>query len=62
MTHEAIGIKGDILNWMQSFLMGRSQSVRIEGQTSGLQNVLNGIPQGLVLGFLLFVEPVSMIC
>ena len=52
---EAVGITGDVLNWIRSFLMGRSQSVRVEGETSGWQKVLCGIPQGSVLGPLLFV-------
>ena len=52
---EAVGITGDVLNWIRSFLVGRSQSVRVEGETSGWQKMLSGIPQGSVLGPLLFV-------
>ena len=52
---EAIGIKGDLLQWVRSFLIGRTQCVKIEGETSGWQKVLSGIPQGSVLGPLLFV-------
>ena len=52
---EAVEITGDVLNWIRSFLVGRSQSVRVEGETSGWQKMLSGIPQGSVLGPLLFV-------
>ena len=32
---EAIGIRGDLLNWIRSFLTGRTSCVRVEGETSG---------------------------
>ena len=52
---EAIGIGRDLLNWIRSFLTGRTQCARVEGETSGRRKVLSGIPQGFVLGPLLFV-------
>ena len=49
------GISGKLLLWIENFLSGRQQRVRIQGQFSEWQFVSNGIPQGSVLGPLLFV-------
>ena len=46
---EHLGIRGDLLNWIRSFLMYRTQYVRVEGKKN------SGIPYGSVLGPLLFV-------
>ena len=49
------GIKGKILLWIENFLKNRQQRVCINGYVSDWQEVLSGIPQGSVLGALLFV-------
>ena len=49
------GIKGNVYNWIKSFLTGRRQRVAINDEYSSLINVDSGVPQGSVLGPLLFI-------
>ena len=49
------GVRGTALNWFQSYLSNRTQKVCINGILSEPNNITHGVPQGSVLGPLLFL-------
>ena len=51
----AYGIRGNVLNWFNSYLQGRKQRVIIKNSTSALHDVSAGVPQRSVLEPLLFI-------
>ena len=50
----AIGIKCIALNWFTSYITNRSSSVRINTHSSLSRSIIHDVPQGSVLGPLLF--------
>ena len=56
---EAYGIRGRILGWIRAFLTGREQYVEIRGSRSCRLSVMSGVPQGSVLGPVLFLVYVN---
>ena len=54
-----LGIDGSFLKWIESYLTGRSQQVVIRGKISGRLPLECGVPQGSLLGPLLFLVYVN---
>jgi hypothetical protein len=58
------GLSGTVLKWFTSYLTNRKQSVKIRNTLSSARNLLYGVPQGSVLGpvlFTLYTAPLSKI-
>ena len=56
------GVAGSALSWIGSFLIGRTQRVVVKGSTSDLIPCTSGVPQGSVLGpvlFSLYTSPIE---
>ena len=52
---EHYGIRNESLKWFESYLTGRKQYVYLNGESSNLKDINCGVPQGSVLGPLLFL-------
>ena len=57
-----MGIRGIVLEWLQCYLEIIQQYVEFNNEKSSLLNIICGIPQGSILGPVLFLHYVNNIC
>ena len=52
---KAHGIGNGMINWIEKWLINRRQRVVVDGEVSNWKAVLSRVPQGSVLGHILFL-------
>ena len=59
---EGYGMAGNLLQWFRNFSTNRQQRVVVRGTTSSWSSIRSGVPQGTILGpilFLIYVNDIS---
>ena len=54
-----VGVTGKPIEWLESYMSGRSQSVVWNGTQSSPLSLTHGVAQGSILGPLLFLDMVA---
>ena len=60
MKLDCMGIRGNILRWIEVLLSDREQRVLVDSQSSDWEKVTSCVPQGSILGPLLFLMYVNV--
>ena len=58
---EQMGIRGDLLSWIENYLVGRKQKVLVNGNESTIIEINACVPQGSILDplfFLIFINDI----
>ena len=53
------GIRGNTYDWFRSYLSSREQFVELNGVRSASKSIIHGVPQGSVLGPILFLIAIN---
>ena len=56
---EHLGVRGTPLIWFRNYLSNRSQFIQLNGSASTCKTILSGVPQGSILGPLLFLTYIN---